>query len=226
MRKMLMGRQERVLAIDGEYLHVLPSESRASMFDSVKTSSYHVSAVLACKQNKKLPAHFRLEVLRNPSSASGGPSPGGTGAGAATATTNSGGGALLSSDVPGSLAFGVAGPGGTGGGGGPGSGNAIGPTPRRSMGSTGAGNGASGSGGGSGAAGITKDSGSGLTGIAGIAGEVTRSHVVAPAMSYNAREGKTFDFEARSADEAREICAAIATLVSAVRRRASGSGGG
>jgi hypothetical protein len=44
-RKMnMMGRQERVLAIDGDYIYILPSEQR-NIFDSVKTvnsSSFYV----------------------------------------------------------------------------------------------------------------------------------------------------------------------------------------
>ncbi|KAI9151206.1 Component of a membrane-bound complex containing the Tor2p kinase [Blastocladiella emersonii ATCC 22665] len=67
VRKMplFLGRQERVLAIDGEYLHILPTDNK-QFFDSVKTSSYHVSSVISCKQSKKVAAVFRLEVLRNP----------------------------------------------------------------------------------------------------------------------------------------------------------------
>jgi hypothetical protein len=39
---MLVGRHERILAIDGEYIHVMPSENR-TMFDNTKTTvSYHV----------------------------------------------------------------------------------------------------------------------------------------------------------------------------------------
>ncbi|KNE70578.1 hypothetical protein AMAG_14703 [Allomyces macrogynus ATCC 38327] len=61
---MFMGRQERVLALDGEYLHILPAENRQFFDNHVKTSSYHMSSVIACKQNKKLPSQFRLELVR------------------------------------------------------------------------------------------------------------------------------------------------------------------
>jgi hypothetical protein len=38
MRKMpkIMGRQERVLAIDGDYIYIMPPENK-NLFDSVKT---------------------------------------------------------------------------------------------------------------------------------------------------------------------------------------------
>lgn len=33
---MFVGRHERVLAIDGDYIHIMPSETR-TMFESMKT---------------------------------------------------------------------------------------------------------------------------------------------------------------------------------------------
>ncbi|CAG8558597.1 9543_t:CDS:2, partial [Ambispora leptoticha] len=60
---MFVGRHERSLAIDGDYIHIMPSESR-TMFDSMKTSSYHISTVLSCKQDKKLSTNFKLVIYR------------------------------------------------------------------------------------------------------------------------------------------------------------------
>ncbi|KAL7752772.1 Component of a membrane-bound complex containing the Tor2p kinase [Sorochytrium milnesiophthora] len=61
---MFVGRHERVLTIDGEYIHLLPPENR-HFFDTIKTSSYHVSSVVSCKQNKKLSTNFRLLVNKD-----------------------------------------------------------------------------------------------------------------------------------------------------------------
>ncbi|CAG8546454.1 9399_t:CDS:2 [Ambispora gerdemannii] len=60
---MFVGRHERSLAIDGDYIHIMPSESR-TMFDSMKTSSYHISSVTSCKQDKKLSTNFKLVIDR------------------------------------------------------------------------------------------------------------------------------------------------------------------
>ncbi|KAL1918770.1 uncharacterized protein VTP21DRAFT_2792 [Calcarisporiella thermophila] len=57
-----MGRHERVLAIDGEYIHLMPPEQK---FDKTKTSSYHISSVISCKQSKKVPTNFKLMVYKN-----------------------------------------------------------------------------------------------------------------------------------------------------------------
>ncbi|CAI2168221.1 6871_t:CDS:2 [Funneliformis geosporum] len=61
---MFVGRHERVLAIDGDYIHIMPSETR-TMFESMKTSSYHITDVISCKTNKKAPLNFKLEIYRD-----------------------------------------------------------------------------------------------------------------------------------------------------------------
>ncbi|CAG8525138.1 10888_t:CDS:2, partial [Dentiscutata heterogama] len=61
---MFVGRHERVLAIDGDYIHIMPSETR-TMFESVKTSSYHITSVMSCKVNKKAPSNFKLVIYRD-----------------------------------------------------------------------------------------------------------------------------------------------------------------
>ncbi|CAH1759309.1 22504_t:CDS:2 [Entrophospora sp. SA101] len=61
---MFVGRHERVLAIDGDYIHIMPSETR-TMFESMKTSSYHITAVSSCKPNKKAPSNFKLVIYRD-----------------------------------------------------------------------------------------------------------------------------------------------------------------
>lgn len=64
-RKMPMFVSKRVyiLAIDGDYIHLMPPEHKG-MFDSVKTTSFHASAVRACKQSKKVPTNFKIMISK------------------------------------------------------------------------------------------------------------------------------------------------------------------
>ncbi|KAI5811261.1 stress-activated map kinase interacting protein 1-domain-containing protein [Peziza echinospora] len=82
-----MSRHERVLAIDGEYVHIMPSEQR-TIFESPKTvclpasslsiticecqltcvpsvqTSIHISAIIGCKVYKKAPTNFKIAVMK------------------------------------------------------------------------------------------------------------------------------------------------------------------
>ncbi|KAI8083989.1 stress-activated map kinase interacting protein 1-domain-containing protein [Gilbertella persicaria] len=64
-RKMPMFVSKRVyiMAIDGDYIHLMPPEHKG-MFDSVKTTSFHASAVRSCKQSKKVPTNFKVIILK------------------------------------------------------------------------------------------------------------------------------------------------------------------
>ncbi|GAN11225.1 conserved hypothetical protein [Mucor ambiguus] len=64
-RKMPMFVSKRVyiLAIDGDYIHLMPPEHKG-MWDSVKTTSFHASAVRSCKQSKKVPTNFKILILK------------------------------------------------------------------------------------------------------------------------------------------------------------------
>lgn len=57
-----INRHERVLAIDGEYVHVMPSDSK-TIFESPKTISLHISSIVGCKTSKKNPHNFRVRCL-------------------------------------------------------------------------------------------------------------------------------------------------------------------
>ncbi|KAF8508261.1 stress-activated map kinase interacting protein 1-domain-containing protein [Hysterangium stoloniferum] len=61
---MLVVRHERILAMDGDYIHIMPSQTRAFL-DSMKTSSYHVRSVVACTQSAKSSSNFKLVVTRD-----------------------------------------------------------------------------------------------------------------------------------------------------------------
>jgi hypothetical protein len=88
---MIVGKHERTLAIDGPYIHVcfffvlliilfflsfllcvgvyqiMPTTNKGAkaVFDSGKTSSYHIDSVVSCQQSGKSSSAFRMVVLRD-----------------------------------------------------------------------------------------------------------------------------------------------------------------
>ncbi|KAJ3096970.1 hypothetical protein HDU97_005398 [Phlyctochytrium planicorne] len=63
MHKMLMGKHERLLTIDGDHVHLMPVENKR-VFDIMKTTSYHCSSIISCKQTKKQSPHFKMMVKK------------------------------------------------------------------------------------------------------------------------------------------------------------------
>lgn len=65
-RKMPMplGRHERVLSLDNDYIHIMPSDTKLAS-GTVRTASYHISQVASCKTSKRAPSSFKLVVWRN-----------------------------------------------------------------------------------------------------------------------------------------------------------------
>jgi hypothetical protein len=63
MRKTPIGRHERILAIDGDYIHILPSENRAFL-NSLKTTSIHITLVAGVKLSGRA-GGFKLYVWRD-----------------------------------------------------------------------------------------------------------------------------------------------------------------
>ncbi|KAF8880010.1 stress-activated map kinase interacting protein 1-domain-containing protein [Infundibulicybe gibba] len=59
---MLVARQERTLAIDGDYIHIMPKAK--AVFDSGKTSSYHIKSIAHCQQSTKMSSIFKLVLNR------------------------------------------------------------------------------------------------------------------------------------------------------------------
>ncbi|OCH87074.1 hypothetical protein OBBRIDRAFT_782204 [Obba rivulosa] len=60
---MLVTRSARTLAIDGGYIHIIPTSNKAKhVFDSGKTSSYDLKSVATCQQSSKNSATFKLIV--------------------------------------------------------------------------------------------------------------------------------------------------------------------
>ncbi|OJA09315.1 hypothetical protein AZE42_07476 [Rhizopogon vesiculosus] len=66
-RKMpMLARQERTLAIDGVYIHIMPSANRAkAVFDSGKTVSFHIKNINQCQQSAKSSTLFKIIVQRD-----------------------------------------------------------------------------------------------------------------------------------------------------------------
>ncbi|KAH0536879.1 hypothetical protein FGG08_006282 [Glutinoglossum americanum] len=58
---------ERILAIDGEWIHVMPSEDGGTTVfgGSGKTSSIHFSTVIGCKVKRTHPKQFKILVLKS-----------------------------------------------------------------------------------------------------------------------------------------------------------------
>ncbi|KAK7031268.1 Component of a membrane-bound complex containing the Tor2p kinase [Paramarasmius palmivorus] len=64
---MLVARQERTLAIDGGYVHILPTSSNKAakaMFDNGRTTSFHIKSISECQQSTKSPYTFKLVLNR------------------------------------------------------------------------------------------------------------------------------------------------------------------
>ncbi|KAJ7594662.1 stress-activated map kinase interacting protein 1-domain-containing protein [Mycena floridula] len=61
---MLVARQERTLAIDGVYIHIMPSNKAKAVFESGKTWSYHIKSIISCQQSSKTSPTFRLILNR------------------------------------------------------------------------------------------------------------------------------------------------------------------
>ncbi|KAI0938854.1 hypothetical protein AcV5_000442 [Taiwanofungus camphoratus] len=60
---MLVTRSARLLLIDGGYIYIIPTSNKAKhVFDSGKTTSYHLKSVVTCQQSSKKSATFKLIV--------------------------------------------------------------------------------------------------------------------------------------------------------------------
>lgn len=60
-----VGLNERVLAIDGEYLHIMPASTGKTMFEGQgKTTTVHFSNVVGCKVTRRHPTNFKVNIFR------------------------------------------------------------------------------------------------------------------------------------------------------------------
>lgn len=61
---MPLGRHERVLSLDNDYIHIMASDTKL-ISGTVRTASYHISQVASCKTSKRAPSSFKLVVWRD-----------------------------------------------------------------------------------------------------------------------------------------------------------------
>jgi target of rapamycin complex 2 subunit MAPKAP1 len=65
----IFANQERTLAIDGEWIHIMPNEAGGTTVWGVgggsgKTTSIHFSTVIGCKVKRSHPKQFKVSFLR------------------------------------------------------------------------------------------------------------------------------------------------------------------
>ena len=61
---MPLGRHERILSLDDDYIHIMPSETKV-ISGTVRTASYHISQVATCKTSRRAPSSLKLIVWRD-----------------------------------------------------------------------------------------------------------------------------------------------------------------
>lgn len=61
----IVGMSERVLVIDGEYIHIMPASGGKALHDGAgKTTTVHFSNVVGCKVPRKHPTNVKLVVYK------------------------------------------------------------------------------------------------------------------------------------------------------------------
>jgi len=61
-----VGMNERIIAIDGEYLHIMPASTGKTMFEGQgKTTTVHFSNVIGCKVTRRHPTNFKVVIYKN-----------------------------------------------------------------------------------------------------------------------------------------------------------------
>lgn len=60
----LMNKHERALALDGDYIYIVPPEKHLHWHENVKTKSIHISQVILVKKSKRVPEYFKLFFKR------------------------------------------------------------------------------------------------------------------------------------------------------------------
>lgn len=60
----LMNKHERALALDGDYIYIVPPEKHLHWHENVKTKSIHISQVYFVGKSKRVPEYFKLFIRR------------------------------------------------------------------------------------------------------------------------------------------------------------------
>jgi hypothetical protein len=61
-----VGMNERLFAIDGEYIHIMPASGGKKMEGAGKTTTVHFSNVVGCKVSRKHPTNFKVRLRASP----------------------------------------------------------------------------------------------------------------------------------------------------------------
>lgn len=59
-----INRHERTLAIDGEYVYIMPNDEKLWYDTNFKTTTFHVSQIMSCKVSKRVPSNFKIVVMK------------------------------------------------------------------------------------------------------------------------------------------------------------------
>jgi len=59
-----INRHERTLAIDGEYVYIMPKDEKIWYENNFKTRTFHVSQIVSCKVSKRVPSNFKIVVMK------------------------------------------------------------------------------------------------------------------------------------------------------------------
>lgn len=62
----LITKHERTLALDGDYVYIVPPEGKMHWHENVKTKSFHISQVVLVKKSKRVAEYFKIYVRRGP----------------------------------------------------------------------------------------------------------------------------------------------------------------
>lgn len=59
-----INKHERTLAIDGDYIYIVPPENHMHWHENIRTKSLHISQIVLVKKSKRVPEHFKFFVQR------------------------------------------------------------------------------------------------------------------------------------------------------------------
>ncbi|CCF57118.1 hypothetical protein KAFR_0C01230 [Kazachstania africana CBS 2517] len=63
----LINKHERTLALDGDYVYIVPPEGKMHWHENIKTKSFHINQIILVKKSKRVPEYFKIYVERGPS---------------------------------------------------------------------------------------------------------------------------------------------------------------
>jgi hypothetical protein len=59
-----INRHERTLALDGEYVYIMPKDEKLWYDTNFKTTTFHVSQIMSCKVSRRVPSNFKIVVMK------------------------------------------------------------------------------------------------------------------------------------------------------------------